>query len=220
MVKPAFAQSITKPSVPEFSLKVVAYPYDVPPTTTIDPYTGENITTSYGYHAENKSIEVTIKNQPFTSTLDTSGKYTNLYYNVQFKGHYTDEWSYAQSYYNASKSDYTLIYISFEHQTISFPAGSQIDFQVRTLIGHQDKMAYDSILPPEMKYYHVFSGQTGDWSDTQILTIPAPPTPTPAPTTVPGNNATLLGAIVIVAVVAIGAGLIVYFKKKSRDKNK
>jgi hypothetical protein len=31
-----------------------------------------------------------------------------------------------------------------------------------------------------------------------------------------GNNAALLGAIVIVAVVAIGAGLIVYFRKRKR----
>ena len=61
--------SISKPSVPEFSVRIVAYPYDVPPetTTTIDEYTGkETTTTQPGYHVENKSIEITIKNQPFT----------------------------------------------------------------------------------------------------------------------------------------------------------
>jgi hypothetical protein len=45
------------------------------------------------------------------------------------------------------------------------------------------------------------------------------PAPTPTPTITDsfmGNNAALLGAIVIVAVVAIGAGLIVYFRKRKR----
>jgi uncharacterized protein HemX len=31
-----------------------------------------------------------------------------------------------------------------------------------------------------------------------------------------GNNAALLGAILIVAVIAIGVGLLVYFKKRKR----
>lgn len=104
------AYATSTPSVPEFSLKVVAHPFDVAPTTTIDPYTGESITTNYGYHDENKSIEVTIKNQPFTSTLDASGNYTSLYYNVRYKGHYTNEWT-LYGFHNVSNSDYTVISI-------------------------------------------------------------------------------------------------------------
>lgn len=105
MVGSVFAQS-----VPEFTLKLVAHPYDVPSTYEIDPYTGEKIITSYGYHEENKSIEVTIKNQPFTSTLDASGNYTSLYYNVRYKGNYADEWSPSEQsltriFYDASNSD-------------------------------------------------------------------------------------------------------------------
>ena len=50
-----------KPSVPEFTVKLVAHPYDVPTTYSTDPYTGETITHA-GYHMENKSIEVSIKN--------------------------------------------------------------------------------------------------------------------------------------------------------------
>ena len=65
---------IPKPSIPEFTLKLVANPYDVPPTnsTKIDPYTGEEtVTIIPGYHVENKLIEITIRNQPFTDyTLD------------------------------------------------------------------------------------------------------------------------------------------------------
>ena len=169
--EPTESASIPDTSVPEFSLKVVAYPYDVAPTTTTDPYTGENIITSYGYREENKSIEVTIKNQPFTSTLDASGNYTSLYYDVRFKGHYTDVWSYAYTDYNASDSDYTVISISLR-QIGSVSVGGQIDFKVRALIGYKITKAYDSILPPEMQYYQEFIGQAGDWSNTQTITFP------------------------------------------------
>ncbi len=65
------------PSVPEFTVQIAAHPYDVPPTTTtiIDPYTGkETVTTHAGYHVENKSIEVRIKNNLGAS-----------YYNFRYK---------------------------------------------------------------------------------------------------------------------------------------
>src|SRR3972149_2373794 len=67
-VKGVSVESIPKPSAPEFTVKIVSYPYDVPPktTTTIDQYTGkETTTTTPGYHVENKSIEVAIKNPQF-----------------------------------------------------------------------------------------------------------------------------------------------------------
>ncbi len=79
IVESALAQSIPKPSVPEFILKFVAYPYDVPPKYETNPYTGKNEMTQAGYHVENKSIEVIIKNQPLLSTQDASGNYANLY---------------------------------------------------------------------------------------------------------------------------------------------
>ncbi|MCJ7763000.1 hypothetical protein MUP38_06065, partial [Candidatus Bathyarchaeota archaeon] len=48
--------SITKPSVPEFTVKLADHSYDVPPSTTAttDPYTGkQTVTTQPGYHVEN-----------------------------------------------------------------------------------------------------------------------------------------------------------------------
>ena len=72
MVKPALAQ--TKPAVPEFTLKFSddSYGYSVPPTYSIDTFTGKNVTTQVGYYTyvENKSVEVTIKNQPFDNYKD------------------------------------------------------------------------------------------------------------------------------------------------------
>jgi hypothetical protein len=56
---------------------------------------------------------------------------------------------------------------------------------------------------------------------TPTLSPSSNPTLTSAPTSTPtntgfftGNNAMLLGAVLIVAVIAIGAGLLVYFKKR------
>jgi hypothetical protein len=59
----------SKPSVPEFTLKFIDTSYDVPSTTTTttDPYTGkQTVTTHDGYHVQNGTIDVKIKNQPFT----------------------------------------------------------------------------------------------------------------------------------------------------------
>ena len=96
MVESASAQSIPKPSVPEFTLKYVDNSYDVPPMTTssTDPYTGKvTFTTIPGYHVENKSVEITIKNQPFTSYLNENGSRVWLFYYVAVKGHF-ENWSY------------------------------------------------------------------------------------------------------------------------------
>ena len=80
MIRPAYAQNSTNPtysptsspislptpSVPEFTVKFVDFSYYVPTTTSIDPYTGQNIT-NQGYYVENRTIELSINNQPFNS---------------------------------------------------------------------------------------------------------------------------------------------------------
>jgi hypothetical protein len=81
---PVVVYAQTLPSVPEFTLKFEAQPYDLPPTYGIDSYTGKNVTIAEGGHVENKSIVVTIKNQP------SSG---DLYYNVRYKGHFEESWT-------------------------------------------------------------------------------------------------------------------------------
>ena len=57
--------SITKPSVPEFTVKLMDNSYDVPAHNYTDPYSGKN-TTYAGYHVYNATIDITIKNQAFT----------------------------------------------------------------------------------------------------------------------------------------------------------
>ena len=197
MVEPVFAQSIPKPSVPEFTVALVSHPYEVAETTQIDPYTGA-VTTYPSYIAENKSIEITIKNQPFTSTQMVDGNWSRLYYNIRFKGHfYTGDWSYYPvkagaagegGYITASNSDYTTIalpkYLSLEVQ----PKGSQIDFQVKALIGYDEAIYRVAGNTGELVIFGIyFTGEASDWSNTQTMTIPetsilTSPTPNPTPT--------------------------------------
>ena len=83
------AQTIPKPSVPEFTLKYVDNSYDVPSTYGIDPFTGKNVMTQAGYHIQNKSIEVIVKNQPFSSYRNENNSLIELHYYILTKGHYS-----------------------------------------------------------------------------------------------------------------------------------
>jgi hypothetical protein len=106
--------SITKPSVPELTVKFIKSSYNV---TTIAPYTGANLTEQ----KDNNTIEVIIKNQPFTpyaiagpkSNSTMSSYYLSLYYDVQVKGHseYNRIEEYASSRYQPppqSNLEYTV----------------------------------------------------------------------------------------------------------------
>jgi hypothetical protein len=182
-----------QPSVPDFTVKLVSHPYNVATVTSVDPYTGA-VKTYPGYVEENKSIEVTIKNQPFGSYQMPDGNWSRLYYNLRFKGHYyTGDWTYyplspESGYINASNSDFTVIslpkYLSpYDLSPASYPVGSEFDFQVQALTG------YDEAKYAEGADYHIifvgynFTGATSDWSITQTLTIGENQTPTPSPAT-------------------------------------
>jgi hypothetical protein len=177
MVKPALAQS-----VPEFTLKFEAYPYDVPTTYGIDPNTGKNVTIEEGYHVRNESIVFTIKNQPIT----------NLFYNIRYKGHFGDGWTelYSYSQYSTesinnspgnlipqSNSGYTVITIPADYPFVN---GATIDFQVQALSWvYVDVWVLDHPMAPppigEIGHYeqHFTLDETSGWSNTQTMTFPA-----------------------------------------------
>ena len=182
-------------SPPEFIVKLVAHPYDVPSTTTttIDQYTGKEIvTTTPGYHVENKSIEITITNQPFTP-YTSMGHMINLYYNVRFKGHYGQDSDWEEPFHKPIRNG---IYgttkqhpqSSSEYTRISFPSefqdGSVVDFQVQTLEGFYTPW---EPLPIPMGTSQ-FTGESSGWSSTQTLTIGEVQTPTPSPATTPTST--------------------------------
>jgi hypothetical protein len=146
---------LTKPSTPEFSVKIAAYPYDVEPftttKTTIDEYTGKETTTTTttpGFHVKNQSVEITIKNQQFTPynvtyfhdyPVEEDGPYVpnnivrqaNLYYFIEVKGTYGTDWHSMSRIVSTLDSEYTVY--SCES---NYDIGSSIDFRVRAAIGY------------------------------------------------------------------------------------
>jgi hypothetical protein len=226
--------SIPKPSVPEFTLKLGDNSYDLPTTYSIDPYTGQTITHP-ATHVDNRSIELTIKNQPFTAISVNEGSSSwlvDFYYDVRVKGHYADDWialyppvdiplKPSNSDYTAlsfpitispthpeqgySLEAYNTITDSYDARLNGLPANAQIDFQVEAMIGYVSRTT-------EFASWH-FTGEESGWSNTQTLTtISESQTPTspPAnsPTPSPESPQTDITIIVSVAIVALvlGAG--------------
>jgi hypothetical protein len=186
IIKEASAQDIPKPSVPQFTLKYEVSQYTIPattPTYTIDPYTGEQKIQTSGtpsQTAENKTIELKIKNQPFTPyQIDNYKHWINLWYNVSYKGHYENDWKTyfsphggSGAFIQKSDSDYTVISFTY------LPSEGKIDFRIQAQIGY-----YTQFFTPWVDYK--FTGQTSGWTNTQTISIPngevstSSPTPTP-----------------------------------------
>jgi hypothetical protein len=184
-VKPVNAQKPPSPTVPKFSVKLVSHPYNVPPTTTstFDSSTWKETTTTVpGYRVENKSIELTIKNQPFTPYVihTTERDYdVKLDYIVEVKGHFDDDqsWKEPNGYSIQSTSQYTIL--SYTRRNLYFtewegindlPVGSQLDFRVRARIGCWAVLRLIDYYYGEREPYLVES-ELSDWSDPQTITI-------------------------------------------------
>jgi hypothetical protein len=200
-VKSDEAYAASKPSVPEFTVKLVDYSYDVPPvtTTTTNEYTGEKTTTTTpGYRVENKTVEVTITNQPFTPYTDANRITYYLYYIVQAKGRFGEDWQdwgstvqtinpYGGGFWGAT-SEY--LQGSLLSSPANYAAGAQVDFRVEAIIGHYVPEKSDLMFP---RYWFETDVSSG-WSKVQTFTMPdgsstQPPSQTPTqPTNLPATS--------------------------------
>jgi len=235
IIRLSFA-SIPKPSVPEFTLKLVDNSYEVPTTYSTDPYTGQTITHP-ATHVDNRSIELTIKNQPFTAITVNEGSSSwlvDFYYDVRVKGHYADDWIAlyppADIPLKPSNSDYTILAFpittspthpeqgnsleaynaitdSYDARLNGLPTNAQIDFQVQAMIGYVSRTT-------EFASWY-FTGEESGWSNTQTLTIDQGQTPNSSPASSPTpsqqsaltpEQVTIIIGAVIVAIV-VAAGL-------------
>jgi len=240
LVLPNTEAQITKPSIPEFTLKYVDNSYYVPPTYGIDQYTGQTIVKQEGYLVDNRTLQFTIKNQPFTSYNDSNGNHIALYYNFRYKGTCGNDWSYypdtsrTYGYYtgefpdtSASNSDFTVIMINLRALTI--PTGVKVEFQVQAIMGYIDIESTGMMAGG----FCGFAGERSDWSNTQTITIDANGS-TSTPNTSPPQNSTstpepqeqeqpqsepfltaLVAVVSVVSIVLVGIGLLVYFKKRN-----
>jgi hypothetical protein len=187
IVRPANAQTIPKPSTPEFTISLADHSYDVPPvtTSTINPYNNKTeTTTTSGYHIQNITIDVTIKNQAFPPVIN--GNSTQLYYDIQIKGHYGEEWTDVYHYMYSGKV--LPVQSSSQYTVISLPANYQpedeVDIQVRAILGYTvdyPPVAHSPIIG-QYTYSSKFFNSASNWSTTQTIKIgeevPISPTPT------------------------------------------
>ena len=171
MVESASAQTIPKPSVPEFTLKFVDSSTYIQPVYGTDQYTGKSVITQEGYYQQNKSIIVTITNLPFTKALQDQN--LTLFYQIEYKGSYGEYWSNLNqtswnSIYQVSEgkrslaypnAPYSIVTLGFKGNNGSAPYGvynfiedipvdGQVDFRLRALIGYFTKVyEYDKYVP-------------------------------------------------------------------------
>lgn len=158
--RPAF---ISKPSVPEFTVELADHSYVVPETTSIDPYTGQEIIHP-SYTVENKTIDITIKNQPFTPP----DSLTDLYYNVRVKGNFEQDWTELYEISDNAPQNTLRIQSASEYTVISipqdYPSGGLVAFQVEAVIA-----TAHPFLNTNFGYW---TCEASGWSGTQTLTIP------------------------------------------------
>jgi hypothetical protein len=171
-----------KPSVPQFTVKLIDASYDIPSTTTTDPYTGKTVTHE-GSHVEARKIEIRIKNEPFTpyTVQEGTSNWTAEYqYNIRWKGHFEEEWHqlfYASDgYLGRDSGAETVFFLEGEYTEeglkmvrqgmyTTLPPESQIDFQVEAMIGYVHRVVEGGWAP----WY--FFGEKSGWSSTQTLAI-------------------------------------------------
>ena len=223
MVKPAFAQSIPTPSVPEFTIEPVGPSFDIPPTYSFNSSSGF-FYVNEGYHFEYSTVEVIIKNQAFTNQTNID----YLLYNVRLKPHnYPD--SYWQELFNPNldgfpiqtSSNFTIIPIAAEGATelqYQIAAGATTDVQVKAMIGHIERGFNGNATNQIEMYPYVFVGQTSGWSDTHTVTLPPKvpinvSSPTPSPTVPEFSSWT----IPLLLTIAVAAGLLVYHRKRRKE---
>ncbi len=192
IVKSTYAQSIPKPSVPEFTLKYADHSYDMQPTYEIDPYTGKETLKQAGHHAQNVSIVVNIKNQQFTPS-EVNGSTLQLYYRLQLKGHFENKWQPLRGgdYIPASSSTVanglkdpnsptTVVVLGFDSNEdnaganeilIGVPIKGKIDFQVQSALGIFVTLESTDRFG-RTHDFEAFSGESSSWSNTETISLP------------------------------------------------
>lgn len=189
VVQSSLEQSVAKPTIPQFTVNFINATYNV---TTLNRYTGENTT----QQIDNNSIEIIIRNQPFTPYYDSSSNSTILlYYNIRMKGHFDQNWT--NLYASNDESGLPTASVNSEYTTFSYPSHSysnspdgyflgdifeqfpnnaQVDFQVEAMIGYVQGNATGNGVPYDWGVFS-FIGQESGWSNTQTINVSYNSTP-------------------------------------------
>jgi hypothetical protein len=171
------------------------------PYPSIDPYTGKTVYVGGGTSEYKvRQILIVITNQPFTPYVDKATyKQVGLFYSVQIKGHYAQNWATIEYWikeapaYNPripyQEQDYSSEYTTLRIAN-DFPDEGELDFRVQALEGWPvTHSTSDHIDLHNMFASFSFNGTASDWSSTQTITLHAPtsstddhPSVSPSPT--------------------------------------
>jgi hypothetical protein len=213
------------PPIPEFTVKFVDGSYDIPANTSIDPFTGQALTNP-AQHINNQTIVLTIKYQ--TNLYQEN----ELYFQVQMKGHYSQEWTNLSHVEANPHSEYTVATYAvagnnasghFDDYLNQIKSDGTIDYRIYAQTWVQSSNPYQMPM--------IWVTSVSDWSNIQTVTIPTNPSgssasmPSLSPTssivntTASSNqeltNITFTIAVIVLAVAVVS--LLMYVKKiKSR----
>jgi hypothetical protein len=167
---------VTVPAKPKAGPEIVSIeihndPIWKPPITVTDSYTGKVTFSEPGYWAKNGSIDITIKNSPFTPYTDRNGNTIKTYYCIFYKNHF-GVWL-GDTYYSIepitkyqSDSTYTVITFRYGENTI-LGGSSDLSFRIQTVEeGYFIQNNWDVI------GHSVFEGVGSMWTEFTI-TLPA-----------------------------------------------
>lgn len=150
-------------------------------------------------------VQVAIQNQEVFRY--NASDYSHIFYNIRIKSHDLENWvSLLGSLPENGTSGFTVTYKDFNSISamLGLPYGShQIDYQVEAIYGYWNTTSFQYSDPNR---WTVAVVNTSNWSDKQTITIPATPSP---------EIVAIIGTVIVVLLV--GAGLLVYFKKRKRQ---
>jgi len=208
--KPAIAQSIIKPSVPEFTAKLISPPE--------------------GNQSVNRTIQLSIKNQPSVSDY-------GFFYLVRARIN-DGNWRLIYTINNLptqSSGEYTTFSYPSDGPVVEYQyylgdrienlfAGDKVDFQVQAMIGNIHRVYNPNHTSQLDMYPYVFTGEVSDWSNAQTITIPdgsvSSSTPDPATPTTPTSldpvYTTILLLVGIISVVVIVALSLLFSRRHQK----
>lgn len=192
MIKSASAQSQSIPtlSVPEFTSKLVKHILNFPATSSIDPFTGKQ-TVNAGSQLEWTTIDITIINQNFNGKTEFGpDTYTGMMYDVDFKGHFVNDWTQlgtingegaAGPYFVQESGSVTVVSLAINgadidtitlnapnsrpDSIVTIPDGGQADIRIEAMAGN----AYTNRIIPFDSWH--FNGTESEWSNVQTITF-------------------------------------------------
>ncbi|MDR2203619.1 MAG: hypothetical protein LBE76_04905 [Nitrososphaerota archaeon] len=201
------------------------------PITTMDPYTGAVSEYMSGKFTRRGTIEVTIKEVPFTPYTDEDGNYIRAIHSVSVCPQYLDDWEDRVQYgHSQSDSVYTVVTFKFgvrptggdtSNHLGGFATGSLLDFRVRRCVGYYYRPGSDS-------YTSVFVGEVSEWSEP--ITVSIPPADEVGVWTFFASGEqrvsqridleTIVVATVCIVVIVLTLSIIMYRRKINKNKNK